>query len=120
MKKRIALWIVAAALVALLPGAAWAQQAKAKVAATLEYFEDSSGDFEVRDAAGGPLTGRQLALKIDGARAEGPPKEDGKGAYLSTLSTSGNGPIDLVATVTTREPFTNVPFITPISSMSSS
>jgi len=53
----------------------------------------------VKDAAGAGLPGRQVAFKIDGGRLDGAIKDDGKGSYLVPMATSGQGPVDLVATV---------------------
>ena len=53
----------------------------------------------VKGPDGAGLAGRQVAFKIDGGRLDGAVKDDGKGGYAVPIATSGQGPVDIVATV---------------------
>lgn len=63
--------------------------------------DDTSVDVTmmVSGPDGAPLPGRELALNLAGARLASPIRDNKDGTYSATLTTTGRGPVDLIATV---------------------
>jgi len=56
-------------------------------------------NVKVTGPDGSGLAGRELGLTLAGAKAVGAPKDNGDGTYAIELTTTGRGPVDIIAAV---------------------